>query len=111
MLAVATAVTTVNVQEVSQMVKTDSPNLGQVLERKRIESLPVNGRGYQGLLATVPGIDATGRIQAYGLRVGTHTLLFDGAPMNEIWEDWVAPGDAPATAARMRLQRTQRGSC
>src|SRR3981081_3954926 len=33
-------------------------------------------------------MDATGRIQAYGLRPGTHTLLFDGSSMNEGWEGW-----------------------
>jgi hypothetical protein len=59
-----------------------------VLERKRIEQLPINGRGYQAFLAAVPGITATGRIRAYGQPIGTHTLLFDGTAMNEVWEGW-----------------------
>ena len=70
------------------MVQVDSPSLGHVLERGRIEELPINGRGYQALFSTVPGIDSTGRIQAYGLRPGSHTLLLDGTQMNEIWEGW-----------------------
>src|SRR3712207_8229274 len=37
---------TVEVQEVGSLVRTDSPSLGMSLERNRIESLPVNGRGY-----------------------------------------------------------------
>jgi hypothetical protein len=87
-LEVATAATTVEVQDVTPLVKTDAPTLGQVLERKRIEQLPINGRGYQALLAAVPGITATGRIRAYGQPIGTHTLLFDGTAMNEVWEGW-----------------------
>src|SRR5262249_8064228 len=50
--------------------------------------LPINGRGYQALLATVPGIDSTGLVQAYGMRTNTSTTLFDGAPVNEVWEGW-----------------------
>lgn len=87
-LDVAQATTTVSVEDVTPLVRMDSPTLGHALERKRIEQLPINGRGYSGLLQTVPGVSATGRIQAYGLRPGTHTLLFDGSQMNEIWEGW-----------------------
>ena len=87
-LQIAQAVTTVNVQDVTPIVSMDGPTLGHVLERKRIEQLPINGRGYGALLQTVPGVSATGRIQVYGLRPGTHTLLFDGASMNEVWEGW-----------------------
>jgi hypothetical protein len=65
-MEVATAATTVEVVDVTPMVRTDAPTLGQVLERKRIEQLPINGRGYQAFLAAVPGITATGRIRAYG---------------------------------------------
>ena len=87
-LEIATAATTVEVVDVTPLVRTDAPTLGQVLERKRIEQLPINGRGYQALLAAVPGITATGRIRAYGQPIGTHTLLFDGTAMNEVWEGW-----------------------
>ena len=48
----------------------------------------MNGRGYQAFLATVPGIDSTGLVQAYGMRTNTSTTLFDGAPVNEVWEGW-----------------------
>ena len=78
----------IEVADVTPQLQVDSPVLGQVLERKRIEQLPINGRGYQALLATVPGIDATGRVQAYGLRPGSHTLTVDGASSNEVWEGW-----------------------
>src|SRR5262245_1604562 len=87
-LQVGQTTSTVEVADVTPLLQTDSPVLGQVLERKRIEQLPINGRGYQALLATVPGIDATGRVQAYGLRPGSHTLTVDGAASNEVWEGW-----------------------
>jgi hypothetical protein len=87
-LQVGQTTSTVEVGDVTPLLQTDSPVLGQVLERKRIEQLPINGRGYQALLATVPGIDATGRVQAYGLRPGSHTLTVDGAASNEVWEGW-----------------------
>jgi hypothetical protein len=87
-LEVAQTVTQVAVQDVTPMVIVDRPTLGHVLERQRIEQLPINGRGYQSLLQTVPGIDSTGIVQAYGMRTNTNTTLFDGAPVNEVWEGW-----------------------
>jgi hypothetical protein len=87
-MQVSQTATSVEIHDVTPIVRMDSPSLGHALERKRIEQLPINGRGYQGLLQTVPGVTATGRIQAYGLRPGTHTLLFDGSAMNEVWEGW-----------------------
>ena len=87
-LKVGGAMTTVEVQDVTSVVRVDAPTLGHALERRRIEQLPVNGRGYQAFLVTVPGIDSTGIPQAYGMRTNTSTTLFDGAPVNEIWEGW-----------------------
>jgi len=87
-LQVGQVATQVDVQDVTPLVRVDSPTLGHALERQRIQQLPINGRGYQALLATVPGIDSTGIIQAYGMRTNTSTTLFDGAPVNEIWEGW-----------------------
>ena len=87
-LQLGQTVTQVEVQAISQLVNTASPTLGHSLERQRIEQLPVNGRGYQAFLATVPGIDSTGLIQAYGMRTNTSTTVFDGAPVNEVWEGW-----------------------
>src|SRR5262249_47884667 len=87
-LEVGQTSTQVNVLDVTSLVRVDAPTLGHALERKRIEELPINGRGYQALLSTVPGIDSTGLIQAYGMRTNTSTTLFDGAPVNEVWEGW-----------------------
>jgi hypothetical protein len=94
-MQVASAATTVEVRDVTPMVRVDSPSLGSSLERQRIEQLPVNGRGYQNLLVTVPGVQWSshghgigGRVQGNGLRTGTNILLVDGAPQNEVWEGW-----------------------
>src|SRR5258708_3111105 len=59
-----------------------------VLEGQRIEELAVNGCGDQSLLQNVSGIDSTGIVQAYGMRTNPSTPLFDGAPVNEVWEGW-----------------------
>jgi hypothetical protein len=87
-MQIGQAATQVEVKDVTPMVSTTSPTLGHTLERQRIEDLPVNGRSYQAFLATVPGIDSTGLTQAYGMRTNTSTTLFDGAPVNEVWEGW-----------------------
>lgn len=87
-LQLGQTVTQIEVKDLTSLVRVDAPTLGHALERQRIEQLPVNGRGYQAFLATVPGIDSTGIPQAYGMRTNTSTTLFDGAPVNEIWEGW-----------------------
>jgi hypothetical protein len=87
-LQLGQTVTQVDVQDVTPLVATSNPTLGHTLERQRIEELPVNGRNYQAFLSTVPGIDSTGLVQAYGMRTNTSTTLFDGAPVNEVWEGW-----------------------
>jgi len=87
-LTLGQAVSQVDVKDVTPMVQVDSPTLGHVLERQRIEQLPINGRSYQGLLATVPGVDSTGIPQAYGMRTNTSVTLFDGTAVNETYEGW-----------------------
>ena len=94
-MQVASAATTVNVIDVTPLVNTSSPSLGSSLERQRIEQLPVNGRGYQNLLVTVPGVQwqshghgIGGMVRGNGLRSGSNTLVVDGAAQNEVWEGW-----------------------
>ncbi len=94
-MPVASAAISVNVVDVTPLVNTSSPSLGSSLERKRIEELPVNGRGYQNLLVTVPGVQWSshghgigGMVRGNGLRSGSNTLIVDGAAQNEVWEGW-----------------------
>src|SRR5438552_2012083 len=95
MLKVGQATTSVEVQEITPLIQTESPTLSQFLERQRIEQLPVNGRGYQNLLVTVPALTWSNQgfgigalVRGYGLPSGSTTLTFDGAAQNEVWEGW-----------------------
>lgn len=82
-LQVGTTVTTVEVFDVTPLVVPDRPTLGHVLERTRIEQLPINGRSLTSLLVTVPGMEGT---RAYGLREGSHEFVLDGAALTDrLW--------------------------
>jgi hypothetical protein len=77
--------TTITVADVTPLVTTDSQTLGHVLERNRIEQLPLNGRQITNLLNTVPGLtfDSNGDLRTIGARTGTHDISLDGAAMTE----------------------------
>jgi hypothetical protein len=97
-MTLAQAVTQVDVKDVTPVLQTDSPALGHVLERQRIEELPGLGRGYQNLLQTVPGVvwsthghGVGGMMHGYGLLNGSNQLVFDGTPIYEDWEGWDMP--------------------
>lgn len=65
------------VGDVSPVIVTESPTLGQVVERSRIEQLPLNGRLLTTLVdATTPGVDS-GRV--FGLRETAFEYVLDGA--------------------------------
>jgi len=75
--------TQVEVVDVTPMVTLDRSALGHVLERTRIEQLPINGRFVTSLLQTVPGMEGT---RAFGLREGSHELVLDGAALSDrLW--------------------------
>jgi hypothetical protein len=83
-LTVGQAATQVTVGDVTPMVTVDSPTLGHVLERDRIEQLPINGRSVNSLLQTVPGIETgLATIRAYGSKTGSGEMLLDGAAMGD----------------------------
>ena len=56
--------------DVTPSITTTSPTLATVVERARIEQLPLNGRSIQNLLTvTVPGLEGpTSQPRVYGLR-------------------------------------------
>jgi hypothetical protein len=86
-LKVGQTSTTVAVQDVTLLTNTDNAVLGHVLERQRIEQLPINGRNLTSLLGTVPGMEG---LRAYGLRFGSQELVLDGAAMaDRNWGDRV----------------------
>ena len=76
----AQTATTIEVKDVTPMLTVDNPTLGHVLERQRIEQLPINGRIITSLLVTVPGMEGS---RAYGLREGSQELVLDGAALSD----------------------------
>jgi hypothetical protein len=84
-LAPAGTQTIVSVQDVTPILKTDTPTLSHSLERARIEQLPINGRNVVGLLNTIPGLqqDNSGTWRTFGTRVGTQDISLDGAALTD----------------------------
>lgn len=72
--------TTIEVTDATPLVTTDTPVLGHVLERQRIEQLPINGRFISSLLVTVPGMEGD---RAYGLRQGSQEYVLDGSALSD----------------------------
>jgi hypothetical protein len=75
--------------EIAPMVVSDSAALGKVLERRRIEQLPINGRDIMRLLVTVPGMEIAGtdvvfaEVRSFGVQAGSHQFILDGAVLEE----------------------------
>lgn len=67
--------------DVTPLVTTTAPTLGNVVERARIEQLPLNGRFVQTLVqTTTPGLEGSSSSpRVYGLRPTSMEFLQDGA--------------------------------
>ncbi|MEK7405794.1 MAG: TonB-dependent receptor, partial [Acidobacteriota bacterium] len=76
----AQTTTAVEVRAVNPLITVDNPTLGHVLERQRIEQLPINGRSVESLLQTVPGMEG---LRAYGQRLGSHEMVLDGSALED----------------------------
>ena len=93
-LQVATATETVVVTDAANPLQTDSSELGQVVQRKQIIALPLNGRSYANLALLAPGVREShtnssigggGREAAFnvnGLRATFNNFLLDGVDNN-----------------------------
>src|SRR3954463_16434919 len=55
-MKVAALAETVNVTGATPLIQTTSSSVGAVVDIKRIESLPLNGRQFANLAATIPGV-------------------------------------------------------
>jgi hypothetical protein len=87
-LKVGATVTEITVAgNVTPLVTTTSPTLANVVERARIEQLPLNGRFIQNLFyMTTPGFESGSVPRVFGLRYATE-LLQDGAVLaNRQWQ-------------------------
>ncbi|MFN7934624.1 MAG: TonB-dependent receptor [Bryobacteraceae bacterium] len=102
-LEVGAVTETVNVVESTPLIDQDSSAIGQVVERKAIEDLPLNGRNFVQLAILGPGVVGVGfgakgtimsgtrpddlrpgsELFANGNREGSNNFLMDGADNNE----------------------------
>ena len=73
------------VGNVTQLITTNSATLATVVERARIEQLPLNGRSIQALLTiTVPGLEGSvAQPRVYGLRDSAMEFNQDGVPLDD----------------------------
>ncbi len=84
--AAATEITVAG--NVTPLVTTTNPTLANVVERARIDQLPVNGRYIQNLLyMTTPGFESGSVPRVFGLRYAVE-MLQDGAVLeNRQWQE------------------------
>lgn len=75
--------TQVTVQDVTPLVTSDAPTLGSVLERSRVEQLPLNGRSLSSLTGFIPGVYGGEYGRAYGFRGAGNETLIDGVPTTD----------------------------
>lgn len=79
--------------DVTPLVTTTGPTLANVLERQRIEQLPVNGRFLQNLvLMTTPGLESGSVPRLFGLRYAMEYVQ-DGALLSN--RDWASLPNRP----------------
>ncbi|MBM3726435.1 MAG: TonB-dependent receptor [Acidobacteria bacterium] len=99
----ATSVTVAG--DVTPLLTTTNATLSTVLERERIEQLPLNGRFITNLLyMTTPGVEAGSVPRVYGLRYATE-LLQDGAVLeNREWQSIPARPPGLDTIAEFRSE-------
>jgi hypothetical protein len=83
-LRVGQTTTEVSVRDVTPLLTVDNPTLSHVLERERIEQLPINGRFITALLQTVAGLEEETEYDSvstrgFGMRRGSTEFVLDGA--------------------------------
>jgi hypothetical protein len=73
------------VGDVTPLVSTTSPTVATIVERERIDQLPLNGRSIQTLLTiTVPGLEGpTAQPKVYGLRDSAMDIVQDGVGLQD----------------------------
>jgi Carboxypeptidase regulatory-like domain len=73
------------VGDVTPVVSTTNPTVATIVERERIDQLPLNGRSIQTLLTiTVPGLEgAAAQPKVYGLRDSAMDIVQDGVGLQD----------------------------
>jgi hypothetical protein len=86
----------VEVTEAPELLQTQNASVGQVIEEKTIEDLPLNGRDYTMLVLLTPGVTipqqgarASNQFVANGARVAQNDYLLDGIDNNSNSVDYL----------------------
>jgi hypothetical protein len=84
-LEIGLASETVQVEATAEAINTTNATLGNVVERKAIEALPLNGRNPLNLLIYEPGVvqRSGGTVSVNGSRTGAVNVTIDGIEANE----------------------------
>lgn len=80
---------TVTVEGISSLIRTESAAVGTIVTRRMLETIPLNGRSFQSLVALAPGVtmtrsDATnqGQFSVNGQRADSNYFMVDGVGAN-----------------------------
>ena len=118
-LDVGAATETVTATAEAPLVKTDTSELGQVIENKPIDELPLNsatGRNFTSLMTLVPGAIRTNPVGVFdapqgnssfavnGQRDGGNNYMIDGADNNEVLLGIVTTLPPPEALGEFKLQ-------
>lgn len=84
-LDIGSATETIQVEATAEALQTTGATLGNVIERKSIEALPLNGRNPLNLLIYEPGVvqRSNGTVSVNGSRTGAVNVTIDGIEANE----------------------------
>lgn len=84
-LELGAATETVQIEANAETLQTNNATIGNVVERKSIEALPLNGRNPLNLLIYEPGVvqRSGGSISVNGSRIGAVNVTIDGIEANE----------------------------
>jgi hypothetical protein len=119
MLELGATTDTVTAVGEAPLVKTDTSELGQVIQTQAIDELPLNsqtGRNFTALMALVPGAIRTNPVGLFdapqgnssfainGQRDGANNYLIDGADNNEVLLGIVTTLPPPEALGEFKLQ-------
>lgn len=84
-LEIGSAAETIQVEATAEILQTTGATIGNVIERKAIEALPLNGRNPLNLLIYEPGVvqRSGGTVSVNGSRTGAVNVTIDGIEANE----------------------------
>jgi outer membrane receptor protein involved in Fe transport len=118
-LEVGATTDTVNITAEAPLVKVDTSELGQVIQAKEIDELPLNsqtGRNFTALMTLVPGAFRTNPVGVFdapqgnssfsvnGQRDGANNYMIDGADNNEVLLGIVTTLPPPEALGEFKLQ-------